>query len=219
MRNRGESKKSPALAGVSGSGRSQANSDTALLSANSRADQQNRGCYICGSLDHYQNACPRKSSSGRGSRGSHGSRGRRGRGRGYQNNSDRPHHAKMSQQDDGDSGETAFAVSEFNAEPQLIDSGTTSHMAKERDAFCDYMPTAPESLEYVVIADGSNVLVMGKNSVKLQVWVSRNKSRYATLYNALHIPELSENLFSVKATTQNDYVIQFGHSRCWIKKS
>lgn len=211
--------RSLASTGVSGSGRSQANSDTALLSANSRADQQNRGCYICGSLDHYQNVCPRKSSSGRGSRGSRGGRGRRGRDRGYQNNSDRPHHAKMSQQDDGDSGETAFAVSEGNAEPQLwlIDSGATSHMAKERDAFCDYTPTAPESPEYVMIADGSKIQVRGKGSVKLQVWESRNKSRYATLYNVLHIPELSGNLFSVKAATQNGYVIQFGHSRCWVK--
>jgi transposase InsO family protein len=88
-------------------------------------------------------------------------------------------------------------------------------MAKMGSAFCEYNELQVPG--YVVIADGSKVQVIGKGNVKLQVWVSPNKSRPATLYNVLHVPELSGNLFSVKAATQHGHVIQFGHTRCWIK--
>jgi hypothetical protein len=69
----------------------------------------------------------------------------------------------------------------------------------------------------VTIADGSKVEVVGKGNIMLRIRVSGSNYRQYTLYDVLYIPDLNGNLFSVKAATQRGFVVQFGHSRCWIK--
>lgn len=55
-----------------------------------------------------------------------------------------------------------------------IDGGDTSHMAKMRSSFFEYSElNVPE---YVVIADGSRMQVVGRGIVQLRVRVSANKS-------------------------------------------
>ena len=150
-----------ASGGVQSSVRNPAYSDTAMAADDHRSS---RGCYACGSPSHYQRNSP---NSGYRSRGSSA----RGRGRGRRNNY-YSHEAKQTVQGDG---ESAFMTSETSAviEQWMIDSGATSHMARSRDDFCEYAQlTVPES---VVIADGSEVKVLGKGTVKLRVRVGANK--------------------------------------------
>lgn len=201
----------PASVGAVESTKSLVQSDTALSVDNYNADHRPiRVCYICSSPNHLQRFCPNNNYDNRG-RGYSA----RGRGRGRQSNH-QPHDAKLTVHDDV---ESAFISSEINPEAQqwLIDSGATSHMATSKASFCEY--THLDKPESVVIADGSKVNAIGKGNVQLRVRVSANKYRLSTLYNVLHIPELNGNLFSVKAVTQRGYIVQFGHSRCWVKNS
>ena len=97
----------------------------------------------------------------------------------------------------------------------IIDSGASSHMCSSKADFSEY--TVLDKAESVTIADGTEVQVVGKGSVKLRVQVGRGKQRNATVNDVLHVPNLNSNLFSVKAATQGGFVIQFGHTRRWLK--
>lgn len=209
----------PALAGVKGVRSNNANSDSAL-SADHNKQQTNRPlrqCWTCGETSHIQRFCPRNSNASS-----------RGRGRGRQNYQAPPnsqsHGANMSADtpDHGQDGnDFAFVVSKPTSDNQsvvgkwIIDSGATSHMSNTRSEFVDY--TTLDKPETVIIADGSRVNVVGKGNVKLHILVSRGKYKLVTLHDVLHIPNLNGNLFSVKAVAQRGYVVQFGHTRCWIK--
>lgn len=186
-------------------------SDTALSVDNYKADHRNpRVCYTCGYPNQLQRTCPNSESKGRGFSG-------RGRGHGRQGNC-HSLDAKLTVQEHDDS-ESAFVSSGIDTDmlKWLIDSGATSHMARREDDFCEYAELdIPES---VVIADVSKVEAVGKSKIQLRVRVRANKYRLSTPCNVLHIPELNGNIFSVKAVTQRGYIVQFGHSRCWVKNS
>lgn len=200
----------PGIPGGS-SGRTSASSDTALFA--DRESKSERRCYNCNSSDHMIRNCPTKpqrqfSNSGRG-RG----RGRRGA-RGDTGNSN--HKAAAATSDD-EGEEFAFAVGEPTdaVTEWLIDSGATRHMAPNRDRFSTY--TRFDQPEKVTIADGRVVDAIGTGNIRISASVSRKVNRKGTLHDVLHVPDLKQNLFSVKSATSRDLIIQFGHTRCWIK--
>lgn len=204
----------PASVGVSGV-KSHVDSDTALSAGAAAESKFARGCYGCGSLEHYQRSCPINNS-----KGSRGSRGR-GRGKSKGGKSKRGgHNASTACGSANDETESAFLASHPDNDgvsPQLwiIDSGASCHMCSSKDEFAEY--TILDKAECVTIADGTKVQVVGKGSIKLCVKVGRNKQRKVTVNDVLHVPNLNANLFSVKAATQRGFVIQFGHTRCWLK--
>ena len=206
---RSEEQRLPATAGISSSTSHNVKSDAALsVEAKTADSSQVRGCYICNSPNHYMRFCPQNKSRGRG-------RGGRYRGRGGHTQ----HLASTASADD----EIAFLVPESKSavnddavqQPWVIDSGASSHMCQTKDVFTEY--TTLDNPEYVTVADGSKVQGIARGSVRLSVRVSQTKQRTVTLKNVLHVPALNGNLLSVKAATQNDYVVQFGRNRCWVK--
>ena len=42
-------------------------------------------------------------------------------------------------------------------------------------------------------------------------------SKRAVMYDVLHVPKLSCNLFSVRAAAKRGNTVKFGQSRCWIR--
>ena len=42
-------------------------------------------------------------------------------------------------------------------------------------------------------------------------------SKRAVVYDVLHVPKLSCNLFSVRAAAKRGNTVKFGQSRCWIR--
>ena len=198
----------PGLPGVRG-GRTSASSDTALYS------ESERRCYNCDSPNHMVRECPqpRKNSSQRG-------RGR-GRGRGGRGH----HKAKLAAESHSEPAEvegeeSAFPVGEVRdsnntVNSWLIDSGASKHMTPNESEFITYVKF--QKPEKVAIADGRVVDAVGIGNIQLSVKLKRQVQRKATLYNVLHVPALKQNLFSVRSAAGRGMVVQFGHSRCWIR--
>lgn len=197
----------PESSGVRG-GRTSASSDTAL-----HAESDIR-CYNCNQFGHIARWCSSQQHQNSGYRG----RGGRGRGR-WQ------HNAKLAADSHRESSvteinneESAFPVGEVSDDTKnewLIDSGASRHMSPDEAMFTSY--TKFEKPEKVAIADGSVVDALGSGNIQISVKLNRQVQRKATLYDVLHVPALKQNLFSVKSTTSKGMVIQFGHSRCWIR--
>ena len=167
--------------------------------------QRSRACYLCGQSGHLQRYCPTKPKH---QNPNHGT----GR---YS------HNAKQAVETDIEEDDSAFAVgrdaNEAAAQSWLVDSGASRHMTPHRNLFSSYTPfTSPEK---VGIADGHTVNAVGKGNVQITVRVSRKVTRLSTMYDVLHVPDLKTNLFSVRSATEKGVIVQFGHTRCWLKNS
>ena len=68
----------------------------------------------------------------------------------------------------------------------------------------------------VSLGDGRSVEALGKGTVKLILQLIGKVKRAISFRNVLYIPKLAANLFSVRAVTERGYIVQFGHTRCWI---
>ena len=87
----------------------------------------------------------------------------------------------------------------------LLDSGASSHMTSYQNAFDDYKwLMKPEKAS---LGDGRTVEAIGVGTVKVMMKISRKVNRAATLYNVLHVPKLTANLFSLRSAT--DHVTSF----------
>lgn len=201
-----QGKRAPETPGVH-IGRTSASSDTAL-----HVESDIR-CYSCNQFGHIARWCSqsRQSSSYRG-------RGGRGRGRGQHNARLAVDSQLASTRAETNNEESAFPVGEardFTKNEWLIDSGASRHMSPDEEMFTSY--TKFEKPEKVAIADGRVVDAVGSGNIQISIKLNRQVQRKATLYDVLHVPLLKQNLFSVKSTTSKGMMIQFGHSRCWIK--
>ena len=89
------------------------------------------------------------------------------------------------------------------------------HMTSRRNAFDDYKQLMKS--EKVGLGDGRTGEVMGVGTVKVMMKISWKVNRAATLYNVLQVPKLTAKL--VRSATDHSRIVQFGHTRCWIKDS
>ena len=65
----------------------------------------------------------------------------------------------------------------------------------------------------VGLGDGSTVEAVGVGRVRLDMLF---RVEQAVLYDVLHVPKLSCNLFSVRAAASKGNSVNFGQSKCWI---
>ena len=151
-------------------------------------------CYGCGEKGHFRRDCPRKKT--------------------YPD-----HKASRAAEDNNgeDDSDSAFVVSDSDGRSGtwVMDSGASRHMTPTKGLFMNYQELkTPES---VALGDGRTVEAEGVGNVHVQMLFKSKMSYQAVLYNVLYVPKLACNLFSVKAATEKGKVVQFGHSRCWIK--
>ena len=99
----------------------------------------------------------------------------------------------------------------------LVDSGASSHMTWNKELLTDYKMF--EKPEKVGLGDGHTVDAFGTGNVHLNMLFKQNHPKKSIMYKVLHVPQLTCNLFSVRAASSKGNVLKFGHSRCWIHDS
>lgn len=98
-----------------------------------------------------------------------------------------------------------------NTTQWCIDSGATSHMSNNKSFFSSIRDTN----ESVYLADGSRVIASGIGEGQLICEVP-GENQIIKLKNVLYIPELDDNLISVKKVTENNYRVIFEEDTCKI---
>ena len=97
----------------------------------------------------------------------------------------------------------------------LVDSGASSHMTPKREYFTKYRSfSTPEK---VGLGDGRVVDAVGVGTIRLNMLFKVSNSKRAVMYDVLHVPKLTCNLFSVRAAAKRGNSVKFGQSRCWIR--
>ena len=84
-------------------------------------------------------------------------------------------------------------------------------MTPAREMFHTYTELDPP--EHVGLGDGHILKAVGVGQIKVKM------KRNSVLTDVLYVPDLACNLFSVRSTADNGKIIQFRHTRCWIKDS
>jgi len=102
-----------------------------------------------------------------------------------------------------------------NANRWVIDSGATRHMTFQKELLSDYCQF--KNPEAVGLGDGRTVDAYGTGRVKIGMLLGHDSNYDTAMSSVLYVPQLFCNLFSVRAAALRDKVIQFGHSRCWIR--
>ena len=189
--------KSPAMVGASGSDRLNSNPDTALIAGrrNDRYHQnKSRTCWECNSNYHIRRDCPM-----------------------LQTQSGKPNHQAKLAEATGQNYSAFLASDDNNTSNNhwLIDSGATKHMTYDRNSYKEY--TSFETPQQVGLGDGHTLDAVGIGTVEVIIQLSRKQKRTCMMYDVLFVPGLKVNLFSVQSAAKKNHVIQFGHSRCWLK--
>ena len=94
----------------------------------------------------------------------------------------------------------------------FIDSGASQHMCCVREYFQGYKELA--SPEKVRLANDTMISGVGIGSV---IWEDKELNETTTIKNVLFVPELSQNLISVKKITQAGYKVEFSGTTCKVK--
>ena len=69
----------------------------------------------------------------------------------------------------------------------------------------------------VCLGDGRTVEALGRGNIHFRMVFKMSKPKEVTMYNALYVPKLTCNLFSVRAAATKGNSVQFGNSKCWIR--
>ena len=105
----------------------------------------------------------------------------------------------------------------YNANRWVIDSGATRHMTPSRDLFANYIEL--DQPEHVGLGDGHLLTAVGVGQIKVKMKLGNKTPHNSVLTDVLHVPGLACNLFSVRCAAENGKIVQFGHTRCWLKDS
>ena len=93
----------------------------------------------------------------------------------------------------------------------FIDSGASQHMCCVRDFFHDYKELATP--EIVHLANNTTISGIGIGNV---IWEDTHLNKTTTIKNVLFVPDLSQNLISVKKITQAGYKVECLGSTCKV---
>lgn len=106
-----------------------------------------------------------------------------------------------------DDDETAgvFAVSAKFPEG----SGASSHMTREKKLLTNYKEF--DIPQRVSLGDGHSVNAVGAGNVSIQPKIN-------VMHEVLYVPELTCNLFSVRAAAVRGNTVNFGFDKCWIRE-
>ena len=94
----------------------------------------------------------------------------------------------------------------------ILDSGASSHLCANKDAFYSYVPLT-NSIQ-ITIGDGSKIKAIGRGTIEIHL-KEKNEQIRLVLKDVLHVPAVKENLMSVKKL-MDDYSIVFEKGYCKI---
>jgi len=165
-------------------------------------------CFYCNKKGHMQRDCHKKKADeakgkgklGGGSRtGSHGGGPHAGAALAYTAST-------------GNTGSSKARGSSLCSSTWVLDSGATNHMAAGDKG--STVRTA-ESGAKVTLANGEKVPIKGHGHVSMDVGKGKTKTR-TVLGEAMHVPDLTCNLLSVRAVDRNRGAVVFVGNACYI---
>ena len=151
-------------------------------------------CFACGQIGHIQRNC-RKSHENK-------------------HKSTVKHNAKPAKEMHMEGVLTASSDSSITEE-WLIDSGATSHMTHSRELLSQYHKF--EVPEKVSLGDGRTVEALGTGDIQIDMTFQVSKQKRCVMRRVLHVPKLTNNLFSVRAAVSKGNTVRFGDEKCWIR--
>ena len=98
-----------------------------------------------------------------------------------------------------------------------MDSDATAHMCKDRELFVEYTKTMT-ARNVLSAKDSAQLKVPGQGTVGLRVWNGITWIN-ARLENALHMQDLSKNLFPLTAATSRRMTVEISSDGCVVRKS
>ena len=98
--------------------------------------------------------------------------------------------------------------------PWMIDSGASSHITKEKHVLTNFQEF--DEPENVALGDGRVVKAMGSGCVQMNKLFPGTETKKAVFYNVLYVPELTCNLFSVRAAVAKGNAVECGPNHCCI---
>ena len=168
-------------------------------------------CYNCGKAGHYQKDCRKPRSK----------------------DSRRPHHRSKHHADKAEDTPSTQKSSSNEQDAQMfiahdafftdnkdlkykwiIDSGASKHMTFQRDTLCNYRKF--NTPELVGLGDGHTVEALGSGDIKFVSYLPNNRRVVGWMNSVLYVPQLTSNLFSVRASTMSGNSVSFGQ-KCWIR--
>ena len=100
----------------------------------------------------------------------------------------------------------------------LIDSGASSHMMNQKEILKQYKEF--QQPEKVGLGDGRTVLALGAGNVQVNMRCGLDgKIQRSIIHDALFVPKLTCNLFSVRAAATKGNRVNFGEKKCWIRNN
>ena len=162
----------------------------ALVGMQPRQHPRQLRCFECGEVGHFRRYCPRKKPT---------------------------HKASPAKEEEDDEIVGAFAASAElpGGTRWLVDSGASSHMTRERELLIDYEEFGTP--HKVSLGDGHVVDALGAGNVHLKMLFKVSQPKMNVMYKVLYVPELTCNLFSVRAAAAKGNTVNFGLAKCWIR--
>ena len=113
--------------------------------------------------------------------------------------------------------DSAFHVTKCSGDRNskwLIDSGASSHMTWNMDILSNYVQfDEPQS---VGLGDGHPICAVGYGKVQLKMQLEDGASGSEVMGHVLYVPDLTSNLFSVRAVTEKGVSVEFKNTKCYI---
>ena len=161
-------------------------------------------CYLCRESGHFHRDCPENR---------------------HQNFVKSKHKAKPARikshdggsHSDNESDEGAFGASSqsYNSGSWIVDSGASSHITQKRELLVDYEEfNKPQK---VCLGDSCTVKILGRGNIHFTIIFKMSKPQKVTMHNALYVPKLACNLFSVREAAATGNTVKFGNTSCWIR--
>ena len=97
----------------------------------------------------------------------------------------------------------------------IADSGATSHITYQKHLLNNYQEF--DKPEKVGLGDRGVVDAIGVRSVCLAMCFKVSDPKLAIMYKVHYVPKVTCNLLSVRATAQQEKLVKFGLSKCWIR--
>jgi transposase InsO family protein len=116
------------------------------------------------------------------------------------------------------SGSVCFSVHDRKNQKDVwyIDSGATSHMSNDESFF---KTLEKRKMRDVTVANGESAKVLGIGTGELHCLNGKDEAVKVCLENVLYVPDLTENLLSVKRLAKTGHSVGFTGEQCEISKN
>ena len=161
-------------------------------------------CYNCHKTGHMSKDCWAKG----GGKEGQGPKGRKGPNRGNRSNQ-----AQEANTDLNEASYMAFNTREINKFDWIFDTGSTSHICTQRDAFIDYYPLTNSTITGIGPTPAS---ALGKGTVMVHMSVNGQTIPHR-LRDVLHVPSAPNCLLSAARFDDAGGKFEGGDGRCFLK--